>query len=54
LIQKSARPDSIVAREPILAEFCNNIGTNSTKKPGQIISAYRGKADSIETSLFSL
>jgi hypothetical protein len=29
------------------------LGTNATKKPGQII-AYRGKADSIETSLFSL
>jgi hypothetical protein len=35
-------------------DLCNKIGMNATKKPGQIISAYRGKADSIETSLFSL
>jgi hypothetical protein len=28
-------------------------GTNATKEPRRIISAYRGKADSIPTLLFS-
>jgi hypothetical protein len=33
LIQKSARLDSIVARSLLLADFCNNIGTQKTVSP---------------------
>jgi hypothetical protein len=38
----------------LLHLLTTGIGTNATKKQRGIISANRGKADSIQTSLFSL
>jgi hypothetical protein len=44
LIQKSFRLDSIIACEPHLADFCNNIGPKATSEVHTAMSGFEGKA----------